>query len=482
MNERGSESRETPLHFASLLGTAERLRSGELSPVSLTETMLDRLSAVDASLHSYATVMADEARAAARRAEEEIAAGDWHGPLHGMPVAVKDLYYTRGTRTMGGHAFLRSFVPDHDATVVAKLAQAGAVLLGKLTTTEGAMGGYHRSFPVPRNPWDGRLWAGVSSSGAGVATAAGLCFAALGTDTGGSIRFPAMANGVVGLKPTYGLVSRHGVLPLAESLDHVGPLARRVGDAAAVLQAIAGPDAEDPTSLPGPAFDLLEHIDSGVAGTRIGYDRAWASTDVDPGLVSAIEQALGVLEQEGAEVVEVEMPAFPPDLVDAWFTICSREAHAAHGEHYPSQAEEYGEYFREFLAVGASVTDAAYTTASELRAAFNQRFRSALGGVDAVAGPSGGVPFPADEAVQYGGMDGFGPLMEHIQLQFTAPSDFAGTPTVSLPCGTNPDGVPLTLQLLGDRLTEPTLCRIGNTYERATEWHKLVPSLIAGRS
>lgn len=154
---------------------------------------------------------------------------------------------------------------------------------------------------------------------------------------------------------------------------------------------------------------------------------------------------------------------------------------AAHGEHYPSRANEYGEYFREFLAVGASVTDAAYATASELRAAFNERFRTALAGVDAVAGPSGGVPFPADEAVQYGGMDGFGPLMEHIQLQFTAPSNFAGTPTVSLPCGTK-DGVPLTLQLLGDRLTEPILCRIGNTYERATEWHTLVPSLIAGRS
>src|SRR6202521_2903145 len=215
-----------PLHYSSLRDVARRIQSREISPVELTTRLLDRIAAVDPNLKSYATVMRERALEAAKRAEEEIQRGRYRGPLHGVPIAVKDLCYTKGVRTMAGTSIYANFIPDHDATVVAKLSQAGAVLLGKLNLTEGAMVGYNRARDIPVNPWREDLWAGVSSSGSGVATAAGVCYGSIGTDTGGSIRYPSAANGVVGLKPTYGRVSLDGVVPLAESLDDVGPMAR----------------------------------------------------------------------------------------------------------------------------------------------------------------------------------------------------------------------------------------------------------------
>ena len=237
------------LHYLSLQEIGRRIAARQISPVMVTERMLGRIGKFDSRLKSYATVMASQALADARAAEQEIAAGRYRGPLHGMPVAVKDLCYTKGVPTMGGTPVLRNFVPDVDGTVVAKLRTAGAVILGKLNLTEGAMAGYHPDMGIPVNPWDATKWPGASSSGSGVATAAGLCYAAIGTDTGGSIRFPSGANGLVGLKPTYGRVSRFGVLPLAESLDHVGPMARTVGDVAVMYDAIAGHDPQDVTSL-----------------------------------------------------------------------------------------------------------------------------------------------------------------------------------------------------------------------------------------
>src|SRR5437016_9015613 len=217
-----------PLHYLSLREVAHRIQSRELSPLDLTKTMLDRIAAIDSRLHSYATVMREQAMEAAQRAQDEIRSGKYRGPMHGIPVAVKDLCYTKGVRTMAGTKVYQDFVPDHDATVISKLDASGAVLLGKLTLSEAAMAGYNPAFSVPSNPWREDVWTGTSSSGPGVATAAGLCYGAIGTDTGGSIGFPAAANGIVGLKPTYGRVSRYGVFPIAESMDHVGPIARRV--------------------------------------------------------------------------------------------------------------------------------------------------------------------------------------------------------------------------------------------------------------
>src|SRR5437763_1894034 len=278
----------TPLHFHTITELAALIKSRQLSPVEVTQALLERIAQLDQRCKSYATVMADHALETARVAEQDIRAGTYRGPLHGVPVAVKELCYTQGVRTMGGTKVLADHVPSFDATVVARLRAAGAILLGKLNLTEGAMGGYHPDFDIPENPWHAERYAGASSSGSGVATAAGLCFGALGSDTGGSIRFPAAACGIVGLKTTWGRVSRYGVLALAESLDHVGPMTRSTLDAAIMLQAIAGHDPHDPTSLLEPVPDMVTDIAAGIQGVRIGFDEQYATQDVDPELAEAI--------------------------------------------------------------------------------------------------------------------------------------------------------------------------------------------------
>ncbi|MCH7734703.1 MAG: Asp-tRNA(Asn)/Glu-tRNA(Gln) amidotransferase GatCAB subunit A, partial [Chloroflexi bacterium] len=246
------------LHYKTITEISALIRDKELSPVEVTEAQLARIESLDGRLRSYATVMAEQAMAQAKVAESEITHGDWKGPLHGVPVAVKDLCFTKGVATMGGSAVFADQVPDYDATVVTRLAEAGAVLLGKLNMTEGAMGGYNPKLQYPENPWAEGHWSGASSSGSGAATAAGLAYGTLGSDTGGSIRFPAAVCGTVGLKPTWGRVSRYGVMALADSLDHVGPLTRSAVDAGLVLQAISGLDPNDPTSLPAPVPEMAQ--------------------------------------------------------------------------------------------------------------------------------------------------------------------------------------------------------------------------------
>jgi len=463
------------VHYASLLETARLIQSRDVSPVELTQWMLERIASIDGRLKSYATVTAARALEAARKAEMEIAGGSYRGPLHGMPIAVKDLCFTKGIRTMGGTGALRDFVPGFDATVVSRLESAGAVLLGKLNLTEGAMAGYHPEFAVPINPWNAGYWSGVSSSGSGVATAAGLCFASIGTDTGGSIRFPSMANGVVGLKPTYGRVSRYGVLPLAESLDHVGPLARRVADAAVMFQAIAGWDDHDPTSLREPVPDMLAGLKAGVTGLRLGIDRAYWAEGSDPKLIVAIEGAIDTWTRLGAEVVEVEMPEGATALRDAWFAICAAEAVRAHAATFPSRASEYGPYFSDFLSFGATITDQQYAAATDVRRRFSEGFHAVLAQVDAIVCPSGGCTFPVAAGSLYGDFAALMPVSEQVPMQFVVPASFAGTPTLTLPCGISPAGPPYAMQLLGRRLSEPMLCRIGQAYEDATNWHQRHP-------
>lgn len=473
------------VHYLSLAAVARLIETKKISPVELTQLMLDRIRALDGRLHSYATVMADSAFAAARAAEREIQSGNYRGPLHGIPIAVKDLCYTKGVRTMGGLKVRSDFVPDFDATAVAKLHAAGAVLLGKLSLTEGAMVGYHRDFAIPVNPWGEDYWAGVSSSGSGVATAAGLCFASLGTDTGGSIRFPATANGLVGLKPSYGRVSRHGVLPLAESLDHVGPLTRSVRDAAIVFEAIAGHDPNDSTSLQAPVPNMLAELGRGVEGLRIGFDRAYALDGVDPGLAAAIEVAEAELQRLGARIVDVQLPDVS-EVQAAWFTVCAAEAAVAHRESFPSRADEYGAYFREFLEFGSSVSEADLAKARQVGRAIGEGFLAVLSTVDAVLSPSGGMPFKIPPGLQYGSMtewnQAYAQILKTLGIEkaftsFTFPHSFAGAPTLTLPCGVTSDGLPYSMQLAGSPLSEAMLCRIGHAYEEATPWHQRHPDV-----
>ena len=338
------------LAYLSLTEVASLVEKRELSPVELTRRLLQRIDALDGRLHSYRTVLTDRALDQARRAEQEIANGEYRGPLHGIPIAVKDLVYTKGVPTACGSTMLEGWLPDEDAAVMSRLEAAGAILLGKLHMTEFALRWHHPAVPMPVNPWGPTLWPGVSSSGSGVATAAGLCYGSLGTDTGGSIRFPAACNGVVGLKPTYGRVSRHGVFPLAASLDNVGPITRRVADAAAMLGVIAGHDRHDPTSSYRPVPDYLSSIAGEVRGLRIGVDERYIREGAYPEVSDAVLRAVRHLSDLGLEPVEITFPAVDA-LSDTWSTLCAGDAAAAHKATYPSRAEEYGP-FREWLESG----------------------------------------------------------------------------------------------------------------------------------
>ena len=466
--------KETPLHFQIITEVAKLIKAKELSPVEVTRELLERIDTLDKRLKSYATVMGEQAMAAARRAESEITSGDYRGPLHGIPIAVKDLCFTKGVRTMGGSKALAAHVPDYDSTVVARLNAAGGVLLGKLNLTEGAMGGYNPEFEIPINPWNPERWSGASSSGSGVATAGGLCFGSLGSDTGGSIRFPAAACGTVGLKPTWGRVSRYGVLALAQSLDHVGPLTRSSADAAIMLEAISGLDANDPTSLPAPVPNMLAGINKGVKGIRIGFDEGYASKEVDPELARAVLAAVKVLEDLGGEIVEVHLPDMD-QYVSAWPILCSAEAVAAHETTYPSGRDDYGPWFRGWLDMGAKVTGAEYAKANDLRAACSGHLRRAFEPIDVLVCPSmADPPHPVRPEELYG------PMLESRPprfQRFTVPFDYNGAPTLSLPCGSNGEGLPLSLQLVGKHLSEALLCQVGHAFEGATEWHKTHPDL-----
>ena len=334
---------DVPIHYMSLRDVARLIEAGELSPVALTEAMLDRIDAVDGRLRSYATVMADEALAAARAAESEIGAGRYRGPLHGVPIAVKDLCYTKGVRTMGALPVLADFVPDFDATVVERLHAAGAVLLGKLNLTEGAMGAYHPDFDIPVNPWDEGLWDGRFVERFGRGDGGGPLFRLARL---GHRRIDPLSVGPVRHRRSQADLGTGSAATACSnsraSLDHIGPMTRTVADAAIMLEAIAGADANDPTALDAPVPSILPALDGDIAGMRLGFDRRYATEGVDPAVAAAVEEALRVLAGLGAEVTEVEMPAAP---FGDWWPLCSYEAVRAHAATYPSRAAEYGPYF-----------------------------------------------------------------------------------------------------------------------------------------
>ena len=462
---------ETPLHYQTISEVGGRLESRELSSVELTGAILDRIAALDGRLKSYVTVMSDQAMAAAQAADAEIAAGRYRGGLHGVPIAVKDLCFTAGVATMGGAKALRDFVPDFDGTVVRNLNDAGAIILGKLNLTEGAMAGYNPEFDIPVNPWGADRWAGASSSGSGVATAAGLCYGSLGSDTGGSIRFPAAACGTVGIKPTWGRVSRYGVLALGESLDHVGPMTRSAADAGIMLQVLAGHDSNDPTSLHAPVPDMLAGLGQGVEGIRIGVDEDYiGGGDVDGEVAEAALAGARLLESMGAVLVPVQMPDTLP-FSRAWGVLCSAEAATAHRDTFPSRADDYGPWFRGWLEKGHGYTAVDYAAANLVRLACNGILAGIFADIDVLVCPSMTTP-PGRVTLE----ELYGPMGEDEWTwgRFTIPYDFSGAPTISLPAGLNSEGLPLSIQFIGKHLAEPLLVQVGDAYERATE-HNLRP-------
>jgi amidase len=445
------------LHYLTLAELSGLIAKRAISPVEVVRSQLDRIRELDAELHAFALVMEDSALQQARAAEAEILAGNYRGPLHGVPIAVKDVFFTKNVRTQAGLRLLAGYVPDCDAAAVDRLKQAGAILTGKLHTTEGAMDGYHRDFPIPRNPWGQDRWPGVSSSGSGVAVAAGMCYASIGTDTGGSVRIPAAANGIVGLKPTRGVVSTEGIVPLAPSLDHVGPMARCVGDAAIVLGALA--ELEKPTT--------------GMEGVRIGVDENLCRNGVEPCATEAVCQALRVFESLGARVVPATLPGLD-QVIDIWYTIAAAEAAWAHRETFPSERSKYGEGFGAFLERGRSVSPAAYDEAQNRRAEWSARAAECFRDFDVLA-----CPILPDEAFQYDPEDAYHDGIPSAWLRamdrLMLPFNLNGYPALSLPCGASPAGLPLSMQLIGEAHAERLLIECGLAFERETPWHSRRP-------
>ena len=451
------------------LGIAElgrRYRSRELSPVDVANAHLARIERLDKTLNCYVTVTAERALADARAAETAIRRGA-AGPLAGIPVAYKDLYATRGILTTAGSALLADWVPGDDSTCVSRLQQAGMVMLGKLITHEFAFGIQfpgHR-FPPARNPWNLDHIPGGSSSGSGAALAAGLTVGALGSDTGGSIRGPAAFCGIVGLKPTYGRVSRAGVVTLSWTLDHAGPMTRTAEDSALMLQVLAGHDSADPASSREPVPDYAATLREGIRGLRVGVPRDYFFHDVKPEVADAFESAMGTFSRLGAEVRDVRVPSIW--AAPAFMVIMLTEAFAYHARDLRERPRLYGEVLREKLMAGALFTGDEYVQAQRLRARLREDMHRALTEVDVLATPTTPGTAPAFSAV----LDPNFPFARSNM----APFNMAGLPTLALPCGFAASGLPISLQLAGRPFDEATVLRAGHAYEQATEWHRRRP-------
>jgi amidase len=458
------------LHYLDLLGVSGLVASREVSPVEVTEALLRRIDSLDPMLKSYVFVTAETALEQARAAEAEIARNGAGGPLHGVPIAIKDMFDISGVKTAAGMPLRRDYAADRDSTVVRRLREAGAIFLGNLKMTEGAHC-QHRPpiFDAPLNPWNHELWSGASSSGSGVATAAGLCYAALGTDTGGSIRFPAAVNAVTGLKPTWGRVSRAGVFELAATFDHVGSLARSAADAAAVLGAIAGPDPDDPTAAQAPVPDYLSNLDGNLQGMRIGLDEAVALGCCEPPVERAIRDALKVLEACGAEIVAIRLPDVAA-MARAYLALSGVQTAVAHIHTYPSRREEYGTALSSVIELGRRLNAIEYHGLQLQLLDFRSRLHALFSDIDLFAAPGMHRQVPTIE--QY---DGMTPEATEDLVRFASPFSMSGHPTMSFPCGFAANKSPFSLQLVGPHFGEAALIKAADAFQRETDWHKRRP-------
>ncbi len=466
--------------FLDATALAGLLKAGEVSPVEATEAYLARIGQVDPELNSYITVTAERALEEARQAESEIAAGQYRGPLHGIPVAVKDQFCTDGVLTTGGSEILRDYVPDFDAKVMAKLRDAGAVLLGKLNMSEFAMGdAFHHPYGRPRNPWDLSRNPGTSSSGSGAATAAFLCATSLGEDTAGSIRGPAAFCGLVGIRPTWGLVSRYGMLASTWSMDAAGPISRTVRDCAVTLQAIAGHDPSDSYTRNAPVPDYLDGIDAGIRGLKLGVisDRIDAE-GVEPDVRDAVNAAVAHLGELGAEAEEVSIPLIAQSAAIST-TLIYTDATAVHRKGLEQHPELYDHNNRVRLLMGALIPAQAHHKASRLRHMIRRQVLEALDRVDVLLMPTSSVqatPIPTEAGMAKNGKEDFLTMLGGRRT-YTTPSNLAGVPGLSINCGFTSDGLPVGLQMVGRPFDEPTLFRAAHAYEQTTDWHTRRPPI-----
>ncbi|MEU3297659.1 amidase [Streptomyces longwoodensis] len=446
----------------SLSAAADAIRARQLSPVELADSVLERIEEVDPHLQAYVTVTAEHARRAAREAEGDIAAGRYRGPLHGIPMALKDVIDVAGTATSAGSRVRANHRAQADSAVAARLAAAGAVLVGKAHTHEFA---YGLTTPQTHNAWNTGRIAGGSSGGSAVAVAAGAATFALGTDTGGSIRVPAALNGVVGLKPTYGLVPRHGVTPLSWSLDHVGPITRTVKDAALVLTALAGHDPRDPASLATPAVDYRPGGGTDLTGLRIGVPRTYYFDHVDAEVEAATRRAIGRLQSLGARLVEVGIPMTRYIRATQWGLMVP-EATAYHENTLRTVPELYQADVRILLEAGELMPAGDYLRAQRARTLMRQEWARLLEEVDLIVAPT--VPATAVEAGQESitWADGTVEGVSDAYVRLSSPANITGMPSLSVPVGHDAAGLPIGMQLLGRPLEESVLLRVGHAYEQ----------------
>jgi aspartyl-tRNA(Asn)/glutamyl-tRNA(Gln) amidotransferase subunit A len=456
----------------SLAEVSALVRAKKVSPVELTRACLSRIEALDPKLNSFITVTAETALAAAGAAEEEIQRGSWKGPLHGIPIALKDLVDTRGVRTTAGSNVLRDRVPTEDAEIVRRLQAAGAVLLGKLNLHEFAYGGTTvvSAFGVVRNPWSLGRSAGGSSAGSATAVAAGLCYGAIGSDTGGSIREPAAFCGIVGLKPTYGRVSTRGVIPLSESLDHVGPMTRRVRDAALMLQPLAS-DVDDRGCANPPVPDYARALEA-KPGLRLGLPRVPFYEALHPDVDEAMRQALAVLESLGCRARDVTLDAGS----EASLPVLRAEVYACHEPTVTSSPELYQPETLKRIRGGAEITASVYIAARRRLEALRREVRAVFESVDLLVTPTTPGPAPVIDDL-LADMPNLR-AKEFVMLRNTRPFNTLGLPALSLPCGFTKDGLPIGLQIAGAPGDEARVLALAYAYEQATDWHtRRLPSL-----
>jgi aspartyl-tRNA(Asn)/glutamyl-tRNA(Gln) amidotransferase subunit A len=467
--------------FLSAAALGELIHKKEISPIEAATAYLDRIEAVDDTLHSYITVCREQALQAAHEAEQAIMHGEWRGPLHGVPYAVKDQFCTKGIRTTGGSRLLADFMPTEDATVVARLRGAGATLLGKLNMSEFATGNsVHHPFGTPHNPWDLARNAGTSSSGSGAATAAFLCATSLGEDTGGSIRNPANNCGLVGLRPTWALISRYGMLGACWSMDIGGPISRSVEDCALTLQAIAGYDSHDPYTADRPMPDYRAGLINTIKGLRLGVVKEAMDADfVHPQVKAALFKAVADLKEQGLSVDEVSIPLLP-SAAAVTRAILAVESASLHHDWLRTRLHEYDHNVQIDFLTGAITPAALYYKAQKIRALIRQQVLDVLGKVDVLALPSSSEPAPL--LPQSAGLKSKDEARQRIsgRRSLTGVFNLANVPALSVPCGfVSVEGkeLPIGLQLAGRPFDDGLLLRVAYAYEQATPWHTRRPPI-----
>ncbi len=454
---------------------AHLIRERKLSATEVAQAFLRRIERLDPGFGSFVRATPELALTQAREADASLARGDAVGPLHGVPIAVKDLCWTAGVPTTAGMTLHADYRPTVDGTVVRKLREAGTVLLGKLKMTEGAFSAHHPDIEPPLNPWNPLTWTGVSSSGSGVAVAAGLCPGAIGTDTGGSIRYPAAANGVTGLKPSWGRVSRFGAFELAASLDHLGPMCRSATDCGLMLAAIAGADVNDPTASQLPVPDYLAGNVNTLQGLSIGIDESYVSRDVELPVAEALQAAVKIFRTLGARIVAVSVPSVEETVGD-WVPHCGIETAVAHADTYPSRKREYGPMLAGLLDTGLAISATEYQKMLLRRACFTGRLNTLMLDIDLLIMPA--IPFAAPSLERIAALRTQPGYRQQLQ-RFTVPYNMSGHPTITLPSGFTVDGLPLAAQLVASHWREDLLVRAGRAFQQATDWHLRRPPLTS---